>query len=503
MQDFPGFEGAWFMNLERRGRIVVIPKIADAFATISVIGGDSGYFKVPLLGFSEGNELFQYPGFEGGQDGSLFNFPFMFNSDGSPWVEANSFLISCLRDKSFRSRPSDLVRRYADRLLSYALFCEGNGIDWRDFSGLRPSHRPSYRYFHYLFRDSGLSRAVINQSTGVVYRFYQFVSENWLPIDISRVDTVKTVRMFIESDVGIGRNIYLDVRSQTLPVPKGKEAAIGYCLDEGESLRPLTNAELSKLLGALEDPVWSAQERLMFMFGLMTGARKQSILTLRYRHVRLLKKSSIRPDGSYVLKIGPGTGVDTKFGKHQTLFIPRQLAEDLVVFADSKLAKHRRSEFIARRKIESGGVESWDADDVYLFLSEQANCYYMAASDPRYPSIKTLPIGQVTRYLVSKISSCVEPGFPENFSFHWLRATFAYQLYQQLVPLMNAGQLNYVDAVSVIQSRLHHEDRGTTESYLKLFLMIHERLELQELYEQRLFGLSSYADLNLNGAVAI
>lgn len=490
------------MVLERRRRIVVIPKIADAFATISTIGSEPGFLKTPLLGASEIIEIFQCPSFEGEQGGSLFNFPFMLNSDGSPWVEANSFLISCLRNKASRSRPADLVRRYADRLLSYALFCEDQGIDWLDFSGVRPSHRPTYRYFNYLCRKSGLSRAVVNQCTGVVYRFYRFVSENWYPIDMSRVDTVKTVKMFIESDTGIGRNIYLDVRGQTLPVPKVKQDAIGYCLDEGERLRPLTNAELSKLLGALEDPVWSAQERLMFMFALMTGARKQSILTLRYKHIKLLKRSSIRPDGSYVLKIGPGTGVDTKFGKHQTLYIPRQLAEDLVVFADSKLSKQKRSEFVARRKTESDGLEDWCEDDVYLFLSDQANCYYMAASDPRYPSIKYLPIGQVTRYLVRKVNGCIDSGFPKGFSFHWLRATFAYQLYQQLVPFMNSGQLTYVDAVSIIQSRLHHEDRETTERYLKLFLMIHERLELQELYEQRLFGLSSYADLNLYEAVA-
>lgn len=485
------------MCVDRRNRIFIIPKIADAFASVSSVGHEQGYVRVPLCGASDDVAIFQCPSFEGEAEGCVYNFPFLFNADGTPWIEANSFLLESLRNKSVKSRPADLVRVYADRLLNYALFCESKGVDWCDFSGVRITHRPTYRYYAYLCDESGLSPAVINQSTGVVYRFIKYVSRCWREIDMSRVDTVKSIKLYVGGDQGLARTVTVEVRSQTIRLPKEKQIPVGYCLDEGEKLRPLSNGELEKLLGAINHADWAAQERLIVMFALMTGARKQSVLTMRYAHARALERASIRSDGSYVLKAGPGTDIDTKFNKPQTLYVPSQLAEEVVVFANSDISTERRKEFIARRRLDGFGAEIWNESNVYLFLSEQANCFYMAKSDSRYASVKTLPRGQVTKSLQTKLARQVGLGFPRNFSFHWLRATFAYQLYQQLVPHINAGKLSYVDAVSIIQERLHHEDRQTTENYLKLFSMTHERLMAQELYEQRLFGFSTYADLNL------
>lgn len=369
------------MCIDRRKRILIIPKIVDAFASLSAVGGEAGYSRISLYGASEDVAIFQCPSFGGETEGSVFNFPFIFNVDGSPWLEANSFFLDCLRDKSAKSRPADMVRVYADRLLSYAIFCESKGVDWHDFSGVRITNRPTYMYYAYLRYESGLSPTVINQFTGIIYRFIKYVSRYWRDIDMSRVDTVKSIKLYLAGDHGLARAITVEVRSQTLPVSKIRQVPIGYCLDDGEKLRPLTNGELQKLLGAVEHPDWSGQERLMIMFALMTGARKQSVLTVRHKHVRALERASIRSDGSYVLKAGPGTDIDTKFNKPQTLYIPSQLAEELVVFASSDGSKERRREFIARRALAGSGKGGWNESDVYLFLSEQANCFYMAKSD--------------------------------------------------------------------------------------------------------------------------
>ena len=315
---------------------------------------------------------------------------------------------------------------------------------------------------------------------------------------MSRVDTTKAIRLLVESDNGISKSITVDVRSQTLPVSKAKQAPMGFCLDEGENLRPLSNIELSGLLQAIQQSHWTGQEPLIVMFALMTGARKQSVLTIRYKHIKRFEKPSPRPDGSYVLNAGPGTGIDTKSGKPQILYVPKQLAAELLTYSKSKLYQKRRDEFIAKRQIESHGAEIWYEEEVYLFLSEQANCFYMAKSDPGYISVKDVPVGQMTRSLQERITRFAGSVFPHDFSFHWLRATYAYQLYQQLVPLMNSRHLTYVDAVSIIQTRMHHEDRVTTENYLKLFSMHNEKLRAQELYEERLFGFSSYADFYLH-----
>tara|TARA_R110000850_G_scaffold29726_20_gene82068 strand:+ start:23856 stop:24155 length:300 start_codon:yes stop_codon:yes gene_type:complete len=92
----------------------------------------------------------------------------------------------------------------------------------------------------------------------------------------------------------------------------------------------------------------------------------------------------------------------------------------------------------------------------------------------------------------------VDKNFPISFTYHWLRATFAFQLYQQLVPLLQAGNLQYGEEISIIQHRLHHADRETTENYLKLFMMYSEKLVAQERYEDWLIGFGGYSDLKLD-----
>ncbi|WP_162976310.1 site-specific integrase, partial [Pseudomonas aeruginosa] len=78
--------------------------------------------------------------------------------------------------------------------------------------------------------------------------------------------------------------------------------------------------------------------------------------------------------------------------------------------------------------------------------------------------------------------------FPKDFTYHWLRATFAYQLYQRLQPLVQEGVLKLGEDIDFIQKRMHHESRETTENYLKLFNMTHEKVIAQEVWEKKLFN---------------
>jgi integrase len=343
----------------------------------------------------------------------------------------------------------------------------------------------------------GRGPAVCNQYTGVVYQFYNFVSKYWHSIDIDRVDTVKQINIFIENAHGFTRQITVERRSQTQSYNKSKIIPKGYIDDEGECLRPLTNSELACVIEAVSSDGWDAQGRLIFLFALMTGARKQTVLTLRVKHVEALIQGGLEPEGTYILKAGPGTGIDTKKNKPQTLHVPKALAEDLLTFVRSTYAKNRRQRFLQEYEVSYSGLSTIAAGEEYVFLSEQANCYYMAGSDPRYTFVNTRPQGAVTDTLKKKLMRCVPPDFPKDFTFHWLRATFAYQLYQLLVPSLENRRLLPGDEISIIQERLHHERRETTENYLKLFKMIPEKMRAQEGYEDSLFKMSSYRDLVL------
>ncbi|PKF57215.1 integrase [Alteromonadales bacterium alter-6D02] len=363
-------------------------------------------------------------------------------------------------------------------LLDYKLFCEDEGLDYLDFSAGRPGSRPSYRYFQDLLSKDAVSRKNLNKRTLVVYDFYKFITE--IPgfnIDITLVESAREA--FIRFSNGYSKKV--EIRSQTVRVNnQAKEVPLGYVRDDGEDLRPLTNEQCDEFIDVLSRK-FSVDERLIHSITLNTGARKQSVFTMRVKHLKLLNEANLTSDGSYRLKAGPRTGIDTKFGKSQTLYFPRDLADQLKVYANSKLAKERRSLF----SLKHGDI--LNEDDMYLFISTHGNCHYMAKNDPRYRQVKSRPKGEHTNYLKQKLLKFVSSDFPKDFTFHWLRATYALMYHEYLVSLVADGKLKLGNEITRVQQRLHHTKRETTENYLKLFTNINEKMAAQEAYEERLF----------------
>lgn len=473
-----------FESVNKKGRIVLVDVAKDVFSDIEVAFPSKKSVKTLVAG-SDPAEYFhtvrKSPGSD--LDNSAYNFPFLFLADGRPWVEANSYLLDLLNHTHYRNRPTDLARSHASKLLDYKIFCEENGINWLDFSGRRASQRPTYKYFHHLAYSSGRSNAVINQYTGVVYAFYKHVALYFHDIDIDRVDTVKTIKILV------GQSYLIDAekRSQTKRVPPPASVEVGFVRENGEDLRPLVGAEYTEFIEILQGKQWSAIERLIFYVGLLTGARKQSVLTLRMKHLKLFVKNKIKADGSYTVHAGPGTGIDTKFDKPQVLHFPDFLADSLLIYANSEVAASRRDKFKEVYKNTYPHLEPISDDDMYVFLSEQGGCYYAAEDDPRYPFMKTKPIGQVTSTLVRKLLKFVSPSFPKSFDYHWTRATFALQYYHHLKKAVNEKLITYTDQISMIQKRLHHESRTMTEHYLKLFTSLPEKEVAQDLFEEAVF----------------
>lgn len=487
---------ASYENPDHAGRLIIVPCVENAFAELHVSDKPVGAIDTVLCESNPPIVLFQFNEYGARDDEAhIYHFPMLFLASGEPWVEANSFLLNLVANKHIHTRPTDDARRKASKLLDYLLFCEASGVDWMDFSGKRPSLRPTYKYYRHLIDQGGRSAAVINQYTRVVYDFYDFVSRNWHELDMARVDTVKQLQVLLPTASGY-KPINIEKRSQTKSSPGISPVPIGFVRDDGEDLRPLKNSQLAELLQLIDGDSWSAQERLIVLGALMTGARKQTVLTLRMKHLRSFTEDRLRPDGTYLVHAGPGTGIDTKFDKPQRLYFPQQLADDLKLMANSVSAKKRRAAFMSRIATDYPGIEI-DEDDIYVFLSDQGNCYYMAEDDPRYPYVKSRPIGQVTETIKRKLMRAVSGKFPVSFSYHWLRATFAFQVYQYLLPLLKAGKLQPGEEISIIQHRLHHADRATTENYLKLFNMYSEKLAVQELYEGWLLGMGDYNDFKL------
>lgn len=486
-----------YVNPVHRGRLVIIPRVRNAFAELHFSKVPRGGVETEIACCPETIRMYQVNEL-GAQEtgGDLFNFPYLFHKDGTPWIEANSYLLSLVKNKVTTERPSDDLRRRASKLLDFLLFCEMYELDWLDFSGKRPALRPTYRYFSHLLSTTRRSKAVVNQYTGELYKFYKFVSLNWHSIDMNRVDTTKQVDFLVSGPYGT-KLVSAVKRSQTKSTAPRSAVPIGFVREDGEDLRPLANVELASLLSMLTDKKWSPLERLIIRTSLMTGARKQTVLTMRIKHLKNFTEENLQADGSYVLHAGPGTGIDTKNNTRQRLYVPKQVADDLNVLSASAFMVKRRAKFI--EQMERDFPESHiQEEDLYIFLSDQGGCYYMAKDDPRYPVVKSRPSGQVVDTIKRKLLIMAAGKLPNDFSYHWLRATYAFQLYQRMQPLLASGQILPGEEITFIQHRMHHRRRETTENYLKLFKMHSQKLMAQELYEEHLFKFQGYDDLMLD-----
>ena len=135
--------------------------------------------------------------------------------------------------------------------------------------------------------------------------------------------------------------------------PKQNDPYSGLITDTGQ-LRPLLHKEQHALIQALET-LGNTQMTLIHLFSLFTGARIQTVLTIKVRHVRLEL-----PDNLTEIRFlaGPGTGVDTKNDKRLSIFIPRWLFEKLRIFSYSDNTKKRQ---------QRAGDES---EDQYLFFKQ-------------------------------------------------------------------------------------------------------------------------------------
>ncbi|WP_122347376.1 site-specific integrase [Pseudomonas coronafaciens] len=483
-----------YTNPRHEGRLALIPHLRDAFASLYVHEAPPGSAILALEG-DDSDTVFQLDEVGGGNDRDLFNFPFLFHANGNPWHEANDYLLILMSHKPPINRRTDDIRRRGSKLMDYLLFCEDNNLDWLDFSGARPSLRPTYRYFYHLIKEGSRSNQVINQYTSAVYHFYKYVAEHWHDLDMKRVDTIKQVRFIVQGFKG-AKVVDAEKRSQTRRTAPVSSVPLGFVREDGDDLRPLSNRELSAFLAAIRDEKeWSAVEQLILMTALMTGARKQTVLTTRLKHLKGFTEDKLQPGGDYKLHAGPGTGIDTKYDKPQVLYVPKQLAEELVTLSKSPMMKKRREKLRAQLEASRPGMSVLE-DDMYLFLSDQGNCYYMAESDPRYMIVKSPQTGQVTETIKRKLIQRASSLFPKDFSYHWLRATFGFQLYQRLQVLVKEGAMKPGEDIDFIQKRMHHESRETTENYLKLFKMTHEKVIAQEIWEGKLFN-GGYAVLKV------
>ncbi|OQW70581.1 MAG: hypothetical protein BVN34_00935 [Proteobacteria bacterium ST_bin12] len=414
------------------------------------------------------------------------HFPLLINPDGSLWTEANRYLLSHLvsvipvRPRTLESIAGDL-KHFRDWLLN-------ENIDFLNIT-VRPRSRPTYRYCAYLHDELRMHKtqsSTAKRRMSSVQNFYRWLGEDgyefgyplWIESD---------AKYFFQDSHGFQRSkSYKSTDlTRTFKTPKNSNDYSDR-IEDGGRLRPLPEDEQVALVESLR-AVGNIEMLLSFMFALTTGARLQTVFTLRKSNfAELLPKET---DCKRLL-IGAGTLVNTKNNKQMVLLVPMWLYKRVQIYINSERYKRRLSWNLNAYKNE---------DEQYVFLTKAGRPYYMASQDENLSKYRDPPRGNaITQFLLQQLKPYMkECGHNFEFSFHDLRATFGMNLLAgklldyKLGGVSTDNQKHFFQLLNYVKERMGHSHHRTTEAYLNYRQKYHLALHVQTEYEsylERLMG---------------
>lgn len=411
-------------------------------------------------------------------------FPVVLDKSGAPWDVANLYVLSRLEGITIPVMAT--YAGFAEDLAAYLQFIEEQGLDFTVFPS-RKLHRPTYRYNGDLklrMQAGELARTTAKRRISTVISFYRWLKGEGLLVpehppwkEGDRYIGFKDAQGFsvskkvITTDISIKTNVQKDPYDETI--------------DDGGKLRPLPSNEQEWLINALLS-LGNTEMTLIHLMALLTGARMQTVLTMRVRHAQLELPEGLR---ELRFAVGPETGIDTKGDKNMSIFFPVWFYEKLQTYSMSERA-------IKRRQRADGG----DTENQYLFLSQQGKPFYQSKADAAHfdddNSLRHTKAGQGVRQFIKEriipfIRKEYEPGY--HYRPHDLRATFGMNLTDAQLALVQQGKITLHQAREFVKIRMGHSSSAMTDRYLNhRKSLVHIRTAVAE-YEQHLKQLAERA----------
>ncbi|WP_026602390.1 site-specific integrase [Methylomonas sp. 11b] len=454
--------------MKREARRILLPILE---ITEIASPSDKNAIKVPL---SKGGTYFEYyvrkkhDEVEGNRTDhkpswmrSEFNlYPIVLDKNGVPWAEANIYLLS--RIESSISPTMSTYASIADSLAAFRRFLDETEIDWTDF----PSHklkRPTYRYHSYLkleIASGRLKASTAKRRMSAVISFYSWLKQEGTltPTNLPWKESDRYIQLVDLHGFKFSKHITsTDVSIKTTQSQDPYDKRI----DDGGKLKPLTTQEQEWLIDSLIS-LGNTEMLLIHLLGLVTGARIQTILTMRIKHVSAEFNSGTADEVR--LPAGPGTDIDTKNDKKIIIHIPIWLYKKLNIYAKSERAKKRRA------RSDVGENESQ-----YLFLSVRGSPLYKSKSDSlmfnQSYSIRHAKAGQgVRQFITDRVIPLIRtknnaPDF--HYQFHDTRASYGMNLTDRQLERVSIGEITLHQAREFVKARMSHESSATTDRYLQ------------------------------------
>lgn len=411
------------------------------------------------------------------------DYPILIRGNGLPWTLGNIYLLK--RMENARNYEPKTWQNLSLNLLHFLRWLENTNINPLFFPPKQKFNRPTYKYRNFLIEQANQGKIAASTAAGrisAIVNFYRgLVAYNILGNDlISLAWEEKEVLIRI-----IGRDLQprlYSISSTDLAIKKPPTSNNNDCVRDGGQLHPLSESEQEIIARHLESA--TANYRLMFAFAVLTGARIQTICTLRGK--TLDEAIFDQENNRHIIRVGGhGDLVDTKGSKRLSVIIPEKLY--------TSLKQHWNCSDSIKRRIKSFyGNTSIN----YLFLTKEGEPYITSKAeklDQRDPNVnrrvgteggvakdvKTRNGQAVWAFINNVLLPKIRISHPEfkSFSFHDLRATFGMNLLETLLRMIDIHNaelktngrepaLGTEWALEQIQERLGHRDLSTTMNYL-------------------------------------
>lgn len=212
--------------------------------------------------------------------------PLIVSEDGSMWEDACLYLMGKL--EAFEQQHPSTLSSIADSLKDFGNYCERESVNYRICT--RRTNSPVRKYQGHLLekiKKRELAASTVKTRLGQVIQFIKYL------IEVQIVDykyspwNEKEVLVYLP-DYGQGglikktktTDIQQSIKGGTSTKSKRRSAGFSGKIVDGGDLRPLSEQEQLILLEALND-LDNYEMKLIFLMGILTGARLQTILTLQ------------------------------------------------------------------------------------------------------------------------------------------------------------------------------------------------------------------------------
>ncbi len=390
--------------------------------------------------------------------------PQIYWADGSSWRAANLWAFNRATNGVTDIKT---VRSNLSHLHKYALWLEGENLEWQHFPMLERD-RVLIRWRKHLIEQRDrlglLAPSTASQRMNATIHFYRFAQVYGLIGREAPMWQERQVVVRFFDSVGFERSMLK--QSTNLAIPN--RARHGLKLEDG--LTPLTDQHRQDLLAFTGRPGNVSREvDLMLKLGFFSGARLETITDLK-RDTLTNAVQDPREPGLYYLSVGPGHRpyVATKFDVSGQIVVPAALLSELRDYAFS-VSRLRREALAAPE------------DKELLFLTRYGR---------RYADRDSGSGTAVGRAMVDLRRKATEGGlkFARHFHFHMTRASFGTSLASLLLAQPGATVKDVLDLVS---SLMLHKEVSTTLKYIKFVQQLPMKAAVANEFSNAFLGLST------------